>query len=141
MSLFSRLFGKTESSTEILCPHCERSMGAGHDVDACARKRMSRRYFFGVLGGAAAVLAGAHADLSLDLDALTDRYIQPAVAALVDRINGNTILTPEIVARETLKMFKRNLSAAMDVQRDYNRHFNNVGDVLSVRAPRGFRIS
>ncbi len=32
-------------------------MEAEHDVAACARKRMSRRHFFGVLGGAAVAIA------------------------------------------------------------------------------------
>ncbi len=57
MSLLNRLFGKSDASSELLCPHCERAMEAGHDVERCARKRLSRRHFLGALGGAAAALA------------------------------------------------------------------------------------
>lgn len=51
MNFIQRLFGKSDESTEVLCPHCERAMEPGHK---CAG--MSRRYFFG-LGAAAAVAA------------------------------------------------------------------------------------
>ena len=54
MNLISRLFGKSEVSAEVICPHCERAVSEGHDIELCARKRMSRRYFFGALGGVAA---------------------------------------------------------------------------------------
>ncbi len=39
----------------IYCPHCEKPL-EGHDAGACRRK-LSRRYFFGLLGGAVAALA------------------------------------------------------------------------------------
>lgn len=91
MSFLTRLFGTTATSTEILCPHCERSMDAGHDVEACARKRMSRRYFFGVLGGAAAVLAmpaglvKAPTDYSLSIRMI--RNYDPLVDAMITRLD------------------------------------------------------
>lgn len=94
MSLLSRLFGKTEASSEILCPHCERSMDVAHDVDACARKRMSRRYFFGIVGGAAALLAIPHPKLHTAIDvgfgnSLTILTIrQPLRWTGTDGING-----------------------------------------------------
>ena len=53
MSLLTRLFGKTKTSSEILCPRCERAMEADHEC----RKGVSRRHFFGMLGGAAAAVA------------------------------------------------------------------------------------
>jgi hypothetical protein len=49
MNLIQRLFGKSQESAEVLCPHCERAMEAGHQ---CAG--MSRRFFFGAMAGAAA---------------------------------------------------------------------------------------
>ncbi len=64
MSLLSRIFGNRES--EILCPHCERTMEPGHDTDACARKRMSRRFFFGVMAGAAVAVAAPQKPLLVD---------------------------------------------------------------------------
>jgi hypothetical protein len=39
----------------LVCPHCEKSLGADHDEKACHRK-MSRRFFFGL---AVAPLAAA----------------------------------------------------------------------------------
>ena len=48
MNIIKRLWGKSEESAEILCPHCEHAMEPGHKCSA-----MSRRYFFGVLAGAA----------------------------------------------------------------------------------------
>ena len=39
----------------VLCPHCEKALGAEHDEKAC-RRRMSRRFFFGL---AVAPLAAA----------------------------------------------------------------------------------
>jgi hypothetical protein len=41
----------------LICPRCERSL-EGHDPKACARK-LSRRFFFGLAGGALAALAVA----------------------------------------------------------------------------------
>jgi hypothetical protein len=31
----------------LICPHCEKPLGAEHDAKAC-RRRMSRRFFFGL---------------------------------------------------------------------------------------------
>jgi hypothetical protein len=45
----------------ILCPHCERGIDGPHDLDACRRKRMSRRSFFGTLLGAAVAPIAAKA--------------------------------------------------------------------------------
>lgn len=41
----------------VICPHCEKEIEEGHDMVTCARKGMSRRYFFGMLGATAAALA------------------------------------------------------------------------------------
>jgi len=56
MSLIHRLFG-AESDAAVLCPRCERAM-EGHDEAACQR-RMSRRYFFGLVGAAAVTSVAA----------------------------------------------------------------------------------
>jgi hypothetical protein len=42
----------------IVCPHCERALGVEHDEAGCRRK-MSRRFFFRLIGGTAAALATA----------------------------------------------------------------------------------
>lgn len=48
---------QSKTSSGILCPHCERPLGAEHDEVHCQR-RMSRRYFFGAaLGGVVAAAA------------------------------------------------------------------------------------
>lgn len=112
-------------------------MGSGHDVDACARKRMSRRYFFRVLGGAAAAVVIAK---RVPTGGLFNPIADVAGQFRAGHLRGNRILTPEILSREVLKMLQSNVSAAMDVQRDYNRHFNNIGDSLNVRSPASFRI-
>ncbi len=54
MNLIQRLFGSATDAT-VLCPRCERAM-AGHDDAECSRK-MSRRFFFRTVGGAAAGVA------------------------------------------------------------------------------------
>lgn len=111
MSLLTRLFGKTAGSTEILCPHCERSMDAGHDAEACARKGMSRRYFFGLMGGAAAAVVVAPA--------------LPKYLGTVGKFN--------------LRALQSNVRLARTIQRDYNRHLSMVGETTSVREPVRFR--
>jgi hypothetical protein len=70
MSLLSRLFPSKPAA--LLCPHCEREMDDGHDVERCARKRMSRRFFFGVMGGAAVATAMAPAITEVGWEAWTD---------------------------------------------------------------------
>ncbi len=51
MNIIKRLFGKSDESGEVLCPRCEREMEPGH---VCAG--LSRRFFLGVSGAAAAAL-------------------------------------------------------------------------------------
>lgn len=51
---------------------------------------------------------------------------------------GNTILTPEIIAKEALMVLESNLTMANLVHRDYSKEFVNVGDTITVRKPAKF---
>lgn len=51
---------------------------------------------------------------------------------------ANTLLTPEIVAKEALMVLQSNLVMADLVHRDYSDEFVNVGDTISVRKPAKF---
>lgn len=51
---------------------------------------------------------------------------------------GNTILTPDIIAKEALITLENNLVAANLVHRDYSEEFVNVGDTITVRKPATF---
>lgn len=59
MKLFPKFKGQVQRSCMMVCPRCETTL-EGHNEKACER-RMSRRYFFGVAAGAAAVLGLAEA--------------------------------------------------------------------------------
>jgi hypothetical protein len=142
MNFLSRLFGKSEASTEVLCPHCERSMDAGHNVDACARARMSRRCFFGLMGGAAAVLAMPPIS-RLSLDEFAARYIEPAAVQLANAIDAdlfNRFITPEEMARETLLTLQRSLGIAQQMNSDFNEAFCGPDVLLSDVGIRSIRV-
>jgi hypothetical protein len=47
----------------IYCPHCDKPLGESHDDKGCNR-RMSRRYFFGVIAGAVAAVQASQAHTS-----------------------------------------------------------------------------
>lgn len=51
---------------------------------------------------------------------------------------GNTLLTPEIIAREALLVLKNNLVMANLVHRDFSGEFAQVGDTITVRKPATF---
>jgi hypothetical protein len=92
MSILSRLF--LSKPTALFCPHCEKDMAEGHDVDRCARKGMSRRFFFGIVGGAAvaAVIAPKLRvmtdDPGYDVSEVTLRYINPSLRVFADRVDA-----------------------------------------------------
>lgn len=51
---------------------------------------------------------------------------------------GNTILTPDIIAKEALMQLESNLVMAGLVHRDYSKEFVNVGDTITIRKPAKF---
>ena len=51
---------------------------------------------------------------------------------------SNTILTPDIIAKEALMVLESNLTMANLVHRDYSKEFVNVGDTITVRKPSKF---
>ena len=50
----------------------------------------------------------------------------------------NTILTPDIIAREALMVLHNNAVMANLVHRDYSSEFAKVGDTISIRKPATF---
>lgn len=51
---------------------------------------------------------------------------------------GNTILTPDIIAKEALMQLESNLVMAGLVHRDYSKEFVNVGDTITIKKPAKF---
>ena len=51
---------------------------------------------------------------------------------------SNTILTPDIIAKEALMVLESNLTMANLVHRDYSKEFVHVGDTITVRKPAKF---
>jgi hypothetical protein len=136
MSFLTRLFGKTQTSTEILCPHCERSMDEGHDAETCARKGMSRRIFFGVLGGAAAAVAIAPALVKPGTGGLFN-----PIADLAGQYKGNQLLTPHFINLECLRILKGNVARARPLQVEYNRQMSMIAESIVLRPMPRFRTA
>lgn len=129
--------------TGLICPFCEKAI-EGHDEAACER-RMSRRFFFQVAAGAAAVAVISPTIIT----SLTDSLVSP---------RGNTFLSTEQISLETLNIFSDNFSFddfsaryiapaiehmcnEMDMQILNGPLYNSrimIGDSLQVRKPRGF---
>lgn len=111
-----RIFGNRES--EILCPHCEETMEEGHDLDACARKRMSRRYFFGVLaGGAALITIPEPPPLIICMDDFSDRYLAPAMARIASQIDRGSLFNPSMNVFAQYERDRPKIVAAMKSRR------------------------
>jgi hypothetical protein len=125
MGLLSRLFGKSDTSSEILCPRCERPMDAEHDAEACARRGMSRRFFFGILGGATVVAA---------MPALPAPDVWTVTIETGPSYEAG-ILTPRVIEQEVLYRLKSNLAFARDFQREYNRQLSTIIETVE-RSPR-----
>ena len=51
---------------------------------------------------------------------------------------ANTLLTPDIIAKEALMQLQANLVMADLVHRDYSNEFNRVGDTITIRKPAKF---
>jgi len=51
---------------------------------------------------------------------------------------ANTMLTPDIIAKEALLVLENNLVMAGLVHRDYSKEFVHVGDTITVRRPAKF---
>jgi hypothetical protein len=113
----------------ILCPHCEREIEGPHNADACRRKRMSRRRFFGTLFGAIAAPVVAKVALSGEVMGL-DALFRTVGAG------GNRILTPDVITGEVLKALQANMTF---VSRLLERPTPKIGDVLYVRRPSRLR--
>jgi hypothetical protein len=106
-------------------------MSEGHDVDACARKRMSRRFFFGVMGGAAVAVAVAP---TIEQQ-LREHFILPAV-------RHDELLTIQMITAEILEVLRGNLKTVSGIKLNMDRIFANekarIGDTLTIRKPRDF---
>jgi hypothetical protein len=141
MNWLSRIFGKSES-TALICPHCEREMEGDHDLDACAQKRMSRRYFFGVMGGAAAAVTVA--SKLPDLPAFEKRYLRPSMGAIGDWMDiqriRNQYLSTEMITAEMLITLHRNLDMAAFIgdqwsEEQIQARSMRIGKTVTVRRP------
>lgn len=94
------LRGLFSSPSALVCPHCEREMEEGHSVDACARKRMSRRFFLGAIGGAAASLV-----------------VAPVLPQIIGP--GEITLSPELFSRIVLESLRDNLQITREMNKTY----------------------
>ena len=55
-----------------------------------------------------------------------------------EKTMSNTLLTPDIIAKEALMVLESNLTMANLVHRDYANEFVQVGDTITVRKPASF---
>jgi len=55
--------------------------------------------------------------------------------------SSNTLITPSIIAKESLMQLENNLVMGQLVHRDFAKEFTKVGDTISVRKPVKFRSS
>ena len=51
---------------------------------------------------------------------------------------GNTLLSPDIIAKEALVVLESNLTMAPLVHTDYSNEFAQVGDTVTIRKPATF---
>jgi hypothetical protein len=130
MSLLSRLFPPKPAA--LLCPHCEREMSEGHDVDACARKRMSRRFFFGVMGGAAVAVAVAP-----QIESFGDWTVQIETGPMF--YGGNELLTVEQITADMLRVLRDSVAQIPQINRKWGWIFadaeSKIDDTLTIRKP------
>lgn len=54
---------------------------------------------------------------------------------------ANTLITPDIIAKEALIQLENNLVFGKNVHRDYKKEFAKVGDTVSIRRPVKFGVS
>ncbi len=85
----------------ILCPHCERPLGAEHDDPGC-RRRQSRRYFLGALAGlavgaAVAPLLGKPSNIQFEgflirMQGQEEPFLEVTMSTMLGRISvGDTV--------------------------------------------------
>jgi hypothetical protein len=53
----------------------------------------------------------------------------------------NSLLTPSIIAKETLAILENNLVAAGKVNRQFENQFNKIGNTITVRKPNKFTVT
>ena len=142
MNFLQRLFqSRTEAAPRLVCPHCEREMAENHDLDACARRFMSRRFFFGVVGAgvATAALAPQLAKLAEPLPG--GQLVEPAAGITGAIGGGNCLLTAEQITAESLRILNNKLQY-VNLLNCKVEHFvkvgGKIGDMLRIRRPRDF---
>jgi hypothetical protein len=100
----------TPKTTGLVCPRCEESL-EDHDDTACAR-RMSRRYFFGVVGGGLVAAA-----------------VGPQIAKISHTFyvrKPPRYLTSKQVTNEVLSILHESLANARKLDRDYDGLFGDT---------------
>lgn len=99
------------------------------DALAGAAEMTTRRSFLKLLGIGTAALAIAP-KIALG-DAVEKAISVPPVAS--NPVLGNQLLTPDMMIRECLKLFTRNMQLAAKVERDFARRGIKIGTTLRVR--------
>ncbi len=56
-------------------------------------------------------------------------------------MSTNSLLTPSIIAKETLAILENNLVAAGKVNRQFENQFNKIGNTITVRKPNKFTVT
>lgn len=113
----------------LVCPRCEKPI-EGHDDAACER-RMSRRFFFQAVAGAAVAVSVAPQIIT----ELAEGLVKPS---------GNTFLTINQINFEMLKVLHNNTDLARRLTRRYDSEFakegRKIGDTLHIRKPLHYPI-
>lgn len=112
MNIIKAIKSVLAKNTGLICPRCDKST-EGHDEKACER-RMSRRYFFGVMASAVAavgavgalprsgveiargyreylIVTSVESGLALDLEEFNGHFIQPHINALCEQIDSDVL--------------------------------------------------
>ncbi len=98
-------------SSGLICPHCEKEL-AEHDQRECTR-RMSRRFFFGLMGGAVAAVAagnvtqGETVAYTLDLTKCIWTYQDEQWVAIARQLGYQAGKTVELQIQDALHNYQR----------------------------------
>lgn len=101
----------------------------------------TRRFFFGIMGGAAAAVVFAP---TIALESLSDAYIRPATIALANSIdrNLNACMLRQEVTADTLKILLNNCRmiplVAAEHERFFADHRKKIGNVISIQRPQRY---
>lgn len=137
VGLIRRIFGIAEKAGDsIACPYCERALGIEHD-DAECRRKQSRRFFLGALGGAAAVAVFSPSAL------LPEQGLPLAIVRGFDQ-RGNHFLTRQEITEACLEALERNFVTTNHVWPDLEAKFresDRIDDSIKIRKPSRYIVT